>query len=174
MSATRTTPWRSQSRPHPTWYWTTYRSRTEGPHAATPGTTVALLGSTGAGKSTLVHLIPRFYDASSGRIEVGGHDVRAWAQRALVARVGIVPQDSLLFSGTVRDNIRYGRPEASDAEVERAARAAQAHEFIAALDHAYDSHVEQRGANFSGGQKQRIAIARALLVDPTILSLRRC
>jgi ATP-binding cassette subfamily B protein len=138
---------------------------------AAPGRTVALLGSTGAGKSTLVHLIPRFYDVSSGRVTVGGVDVRAVTQDSLVARMGIVPQESVLFSGTVRDNIRYGRPDASDEEVVRAAQAAQAHEFISELPQGYDSRVEQRGANFSGGQRQRIAIARALLVDPQILVL---
>ena len=139
--------------------------------AAAPGKTVAILGSTGAGKSTLVNLIPRFYDVSSGRVRVGDHDVRAITQGSLVAHVGVVPQESVLFSGSVRDNIRYGRPEASDDDVLRAARAAQAHEFISKLPQGYESRVEQRGANLSGGQKQRIAIARALLVDPKILIL---
>ncbi len=139
--------------------------------AATPGKTIAILGSTGAGKSTLVNLIPRFYDVSSGRLDVGGRDVRAVTQDSLVAHVSVVPQESVLFSGTVRDNIRYGRPDASDADVEKAARAAQAHEFISRMPEGYGSRVEQRGANFSGGQKQRLAIARALLVDPKILIL---
>ena len=139
--------------------------------AATPGKTIAILGSTGAGKSTLVNLIPRFYDVSSGRVRVGDHDVRAITQDSLVAHVGVVPQEAVLFSGTVRDNIRYGRPDASEDEVMQAARAAQAHEFIVKLPQGYDSRVEQRGANFSGGQKQRLAIARALLVDPKILIL---
>jgi ATP-binding cassette subfamily B multidrug efflux pump len=139
--------------------------------AASPGKTIAILGSTGAGKSTLVNLIPRFYDASSGRVSVFGRDVRSVTQDSLLAHIGVVPQDSILFSGTVRDNIRYGRPEARDDDVERAAKAAQAHEFIAKLPQGYDSRVEQRGANLSGGQKQRIAIARALLVDPKILIL---
>ncbi|MEP7126682.1 MAG: ABC transporter ATP-binding protein [Byssovorax sp.] len=139
--------------------------------AATPGKTIAILGSTGAGKSTLVNLIPRFYDVSSGQIRVGGSDVRTVTQDSLVGHVGIVPQESVLFSGTVRDNIRYGRPSASDDEVIAAARAAQAHDFIAKMPEGYDSRVEQRGANFSGGQKQRLAIARALLVDPKILIL---
>ena len=139
--------------------------------AAAPGKTIAILGSTGAGKSTLVNLIPRFYDVSSGQIRVGGSDVRAVTQDSLVAHVAIVPQESVLFSGTVRDNIRYGRPGASDDEVIAAARAAQAHEFIAKMPEGYESRVAQRGANFSGGQKQRIAIARALLVDPKILIL---
>ena len=139
--------------------------------AAAPGKTIAILGSTGAGKSTLVNLIPRFYDVSSGSLRVGDHDVRAVTQGSLVAHVGVVPQESVLFSGTVRDNIRYGRPDASEDEVVRAAKAAQAHEFIARMPQGYDSRVEQRGSNFSGGQKQRIAIARALLVDPRILIL---
>lgn len=139
--------------------------------AAAPGKTIAILGSTGAGKSTLVNLIPRFYDVSSGSLRVGDHDVRAVTQGSLVAHVGVVPQESVLFSGTVRDNIRYGRPDASEDEVVSAAKAAQAHEFIARMPQGYDSRVEQRGANFSGGQKQRIAIARALLVDPRILIL---
>jgi ATP-binding cassette subfamily B protein len=139
--------------------------------AATPGKTIAILGSTGAGKSTLVNLIPRFYDVSSGQIRVGGQDVRAVTQDSLVGHVAIVPQESVLFSGTVRDNIRYGRPGASEDEVVAAARAAQAHDFIARMPKGYDSRVEQRGANFSGGQKQRLAIARALLVNPKILIL---
>jgi ATP-binding cassette subfamily B protein len=139
--------------------------------AAEPGETIAILGATGSGKSTLVHLIPRFYDASTGRVLVDGVDVRLARQDSLLARIGIVPQETVLFSGTVRDNIRYGRPNASDQEVTAAARAAQAHDFIMELAQGYDSHVEARGANFSGGQKQRIAIARALLMQPAILIL---
>jgi ATP-binding cassette subfamily B multidrug efflux pump len=138
---------------------------------AEPGQTVAILGATGAGKSTLVNLIPLFYDATSGRVSVAGHDVRALTQDSLLATVGVVPQESILFSGTVRDNIRYGRPDASDDEVIAAAQAAQAHDFIARLPQGYDAHVEQRGANFSGGQKQRLAIARALLLRPKLLIL---
>jgi ATP-binding cassette subfamily B protein len=138
---------------------------------AAPGKTIAILGSTGAGKSTLVNLIPRFYDVSSGRVVAFGHDVREITQDSLVAQVGFVPQESVLFSGTVRDNIRYGRPDASEEDVVRAAKAAQAHEFIVKMKDGYDSRVEQRGANLSGGQKQRIAIARALLVNPAILIL---
>lgn len=139
--------------------------------AAKPGTTTAILGSTGAGKSTLVSLIPRFYDVSSGLLRAFGRDVREVTQDSLVARVGFVPQESVLFSGTVRDNIRYGRPGATDEDVVRAAKAAQAHDFIEKLPDGYDSRVEQRGANFSGGQKQRLCIARALLVDPEVLVL---
>ena len=138
---------------------------------AAPGKTIAILGSTGAGKSTLVSLIPRFYDVSAGRVRAFGRDVREVTQDSLVSRIGFVPQESVLFSGTVKDNIRYGRPDASDEEVVSAACAAQAHEFIVKLPQGYDSRVEQRGANFSGGQKQRLAIARALLLDPKILIL---
>lgn len=138
---------------------------------AEPGQTVALLGATGAGKSSLVNLIPRFYDASSGAVRVAGEDVRSLRQDALLARIAVVPQESILFSGTVRDNIRYGRPDASEDEVIAAAKAAQAHDFITAMSQGYDTHVEQRGANFSGGQKQRIAIARAILTRPRILIL---
>jgi ATP-binding cassette subfamily B multidrug efflux pump len=135
------------------------------------GETVAILGATGAGKSTLINLVPRFYGASAGRVLIDGIDIRHIKEDSLLARIGIVPQETLLFSGTVRDNIRYGRPDASDEEVMAAAQAAQAHDFIMELPQGYDAHVEQRGANFSGGQKQRIAIARALLTQPKILIL---
>lgn len=136
-----------------------------------PGETVAILGATGSGKTSLVNLIPRFYDVSKGRVTIDSVDIRHIKQDALLSKIGIVPQETVLFSGTVRDNIRFGKPDAGDAEVESAAIAAQAHEFIMALPDGYDTHVEQRGVNLSGGQKQRIAIARALLVRPEILIL---
>jgi len=138
---------------------------------ASPGETVALLGATGSGKSSLVHLIPRFYDIDDGRITLDGVDIRDIPLSQLRAQVGMAMQEAVLFSGTVRDNIRYGRPEASDEEVVAAAQAAQAHDFIMTLPKGYDAMVGQRGVNLSGGQKQRISIARALLVSPKILIL---
>jgi ATP-binding cassette subfamily B multidrug efflux pump len=116
-------------------------------------------------------MIPRFYDVTRGTVRFAGEDVRAVTQSSLLGRIGIVPQESLLFSGTVADNIRYGRPDASDAEVQAAAEAACAHGFILQLPGGYQGRVEARGANFSGGQKQRMAIARALLLDPDLLIL---
>jgi ATP-binding cassette subfamily B protein len=138
---------------------------------AEPGQTVALLGTTGAGKSSLVHLIPRFYDVTGGRVTLDGIDVRDVEQPALRRQIGIALQEALLFSGTIRDNIRYGRPDASDEEVIAAAKAAQAHDFIIGLPDGYDTVLGQRGVNLSGGQKQRVAIARALLVRPAVLIL---
>jgi len=135
------------------------------------GQTVAILGSTGAGKSTLVNLVPRFYDVTAGRILLDGVDIRQIKQDTLLAQIGIVPQDTVLFSGTVGDNIRYGVPTAGNDEIIAAAKAAQAHDFIVGLSQGYETHIEERGTNLSGGQKQRVAIARALLTKPKILIL---
>jgi ATP-binding cassette subfamily B multidrug efflux pump len=138
---------------------------------AEPGQTVAILGATGSGKSSLIHLIPRFYDVSSGRVTIDGVDVRDLDEATLRRNIGIALQESVLFSGTIRDNIRYGRPDATAEEVVAAAKAAQAHDFIMEFSDGYDTVVGQRGVNLSGGQKQRIAIARALLVQPAVLIL---
>jgi ATP-binding cassette subfamily B protein len=138
---------------------------------AEPGEKVALLGQTGSGKSSLINLIPRFYDTSEGRVTVDGVDVRDIKMSSLRGRMGISLQEAILFSGTIRDNIRYGDPDASDEELIEAAKTAQAHEFIMSFPEGYDTMVGQRGVNLSGGQKQRIAIARALLVKPKILIL---
>ncbi len=138
---------------------------------AEPGQTVAILGATGSGKSTLVTLLPRFYDVTGGSVSIDGHDVRTVTLASLRSQIGIVLQDALLFSGTVRDNIAYGRPEATDEEVRAAARAAQAEEYLLKLPRGYDTVVGERGIGLSGGQRQRIAIARALLIDPRLLIL---
>jgi len=138
---------------------------------AEPGQTVAILGATGSGKSSIVNLAPRFYDAAAGRVTWNGMDIRQVRQSELLQYVGIVPQETILFSGTVRDNIRYGKPDASEEEVIGAAQAAQAHDFILRLANGYDTRIEERGVNLSGGQKQRIAIARALLLRPAVLIL---
>ncbi|NMB89334.1 MAG: ABC transporter ATP-binding protein [Chloroflexi bacterium] len=138
---------------------------------AEPGQTVAILGATGAGKTSLVNLIPRFYDVTRGQVNFDGLDVRSLAADDLLGQVSIVPQESILFSGTIRDNIAYGKPDASDEEVIAAAQAAQAHDFILSFPEGYATHVEERGANLSGGQKQRIAIARALITRPQVLIL---
>lgn len=135
------------------------------------GRTVAIIGPTGSGKSTITQLIPRFYDPQQGRVEVDGADVRDVALDDIRRTVGMVTQDPFLFSDTVRANICFGRPEATDAEVERAARMAQADTFIRALPEGYDTVVGERGFTLSGGQRQRVAIARAILVDPRILVL---
>jgi len=138
---------------------------------AEPGQTVAILGATGSGKTSLINLIPRFYDVSEGRVTVDGVDVRELDQNSLLEHIAITPQETVLFSGSIRDNIRYGKPEATDREVIRAAKAAQVHSFIEELPDGYDTQVAVRGSNLSGGQKQRIAIARAILMKPEILIL---
>jgi len=138
---------------------------------AEPGQTVAFLGATGSGKSSLINLIPRFYDVTKGRIAIDGTDIRDIDEHALRRKIGVALQESVLFSGTIRDNIRYGRPDASDEAVIAAAKMAQAHDFISRFPEGYDSLVGQRGVNLSGGQKQRIAIARALLTQPDVLIL---
>jgi ATP-binding cassette, subfamily B, multidrug efflux pump len=136
-----------------------------------PGQLVALLGTTGAGKSTVINLIPRFYDVTGGSVKLDGHDVRNVKLSSLRSQIGIVLQEALLFSGSVRDNIAYGRPDATQAEIEAAAEAAQAAPFIRALPNGYDTIIGERGVGLSGGQRQRIAIARTLLVDPHLLIL---
>jgi subfamily B ATP-binding cassette protein MsbA len=136
-----------------------------------PGEALALVGPSGAGKSTIANLIPRFYDVGSGRVLIDGHDVRDVTLASLRGQIGIVPQETQLFSGSVRENIRYGRLDATDAEVEAAAQAANAHDFILALPDGYATNVGERGVKLSGGQRQRVAIARAILKDPRILIL---
>ena len=138
---------------------------------AHPGETIAVLGGTGSGKSTLVHLIPRFYDVTSGTVRIDGYDVRDVTLESLRTQVAIVTQDTFLFSDTIRNNIAYGRPEASMEEVVQAAKAAAIHDFIMSLPDGYDTVIGERGVGLSGGQKQRLAIARALLTDARIVIL---
>ncbi len=138
---------------------------------ALSGETIAILGETGSGKSTIINLIPRFYDVTRGRITVGGHDIRDVTIDSLRKQVGIVLQETTLFSGTIRENIAYGKPDADISDIVRAAQAAQADDFIMEFSDGYETLVGERGVGLSGGQKQRIAIARALLIDPKILIL---
>jgi len=136
-----------------------------------PGEIVALVGRSGAGKTTMASLLPRFWDVTSGRITVDGIDIRELRLTELRRAIGLVPQEPALFSGTIRENIAYARPEAALAEIESAARAAHAHEFIERLPGGYDTMVGERGVKLSGGQRQRVALARAILKDPRILVL---
>ena len=138
---------------------------------AEPGETVALVGPTGAGKSSIINLLARFYEPQEGQVLVDGVDLATVTQRSWRSQLGIVMQDTFLFSGTIRENIRYGRPDATDEEVEAAARAVGAHDFIARLERGYDTQVHERGAKLSVGQRQLIAFARALCADPAVLIL---
>lgn len=135
---------------------------------AEAGKTTAFIGSTGSGKSTLINLVPRFYEATTGKVKINGIDVKDYAQKDLMRRIGYVPQRGILFAGTVKSNIMFGAPEISEAEIHRAARIAQAEEFIEKLEKKYDSHIAQGGSNVSGGQKQRLSIARAVAKNPDI------
>ena len=138
---------------------------------AEPGQTIAIVGPTGAGKTTLVNLIGRFYDVADGAVTIDGVDVRAVTRASLRSQMGVVLQESFLFSGTVAENIRYGKLDATDEEVEAAARAANAHEFIMRLPEGYNTQLGERGGNLSQGQRQLLGIARAILAAPRILIL---
>jgi ATP-binding cassette, subfamily B, multidrug efflux pump len=135
---------------------------------AKSGEVTAIIGGTGAGKTTLINLIPRFYDVTSGTIRVNGVDIRESSQEEVRSKIGFVPQKALLFSGTIAENIRFGKQDATQAEIEHAARIAQAEEFISRMDDGYDAVISQGGSNVSGGQKQRLSIARALIRKPDI------
>jgi ATP-binding cassette subfamily B protein len=136
-----------------------------------PGRVVALIGHTGAGKTSLASLVPRFYDVQHGSVSIDGVDVRRVSLSSLRHEIGVIAQDPFLFSATVRENIAFGAPDATDEAIEEAARLAQAHDFVAALPEGYDTVIGERGITLSGGQRQRVAIARALVVDPRILIL---
>lgn len=136
-----------------------------------PGKTLAILGATGSGKSTLVQLIPRFYDVNDGEVLIDGVNIKQVPKEWLRSQIGFALQTAVLFSGTIRENLRFGRPDATDEEIEAAAKIAQAHDFIMKMPEGYNTHLEQRGTNLSGGQRQRIAIARALAMNPKILIL---
>lgn len=138
---------------------------------ARPGESIALLGATGSGKTSIINLLPRFYDPTEGSITIDGHDLRDVTLESLRSQIGIVLQETMLFSGSIRDNIAFGKPDATQEAIEAAAKAAQAHDFIMSFPEGYNTHVGERGTTLSGGQKQRVAIARALLLDPRILIL---
>ncbi len=152
-------------------YFRRHRVLTDITFEALPGQVIALLGATGSGKSTIINLIPRFYDPTSGRITIDGHDIRRVTLNSLRDQIGIVLQDTTLFAATIRENIAFGRPGASEADIVEAAQAAQAHSFIIETPNGYDTPVGERGITLSGGQRQRITIARALLKDPRLLIL---
>ena len=133
--------------------------------------TIGVAGGSGSGKTSLIKLVPRFYDPTEGWIEIDGHDLREVTLHSLRRQIGMVPQETVLFTGTIRDNIAYGRLDATQEQIEEAAQAANAHDFIMGLPHGYDTQVGERGVKLSGGQRQRLAIARTLLKDPRLLIL---